>query len=242
MRYIFQVLILVLSFSISGFAQKANPPGTIWLRDNLYVDLTPIANVHYREYEYAMRTYIKYNLNAVQTAVASLPYFGVNFKGFFDSLHITPNPDSTALKIDPESSMSRSEPENFEIYLNHPSYNNYPLVNISYDLAKVFCAWRTAMVQLIYSRAVTEKKRKKYHKKVLYRLATKEEWEYALRKFEKSKRFCQLRNSGPAPRNYFTINNLPELVEEKNILVNTVSNHKPPADSIVFRCICEVED
>lgn len=52
-------------------------------------------------------------------------------------------------------------------YHTHPAYQNYPVVNISYEAAKLFCDW------------LTEKYNadpKKKFKKVLFRLPTEKEW------------------------------------------------------------------
>jgi len=243
MRLRFQILVLALVvFTTEGFAQKVNPPGTTWLRNNLYIDLAPIANVHYKEYEYSMSKFIKYNLDTFQKLVTSLPYFGVNTKAFLEGLKIQPYLDSANFKINPEESISWDKPANFEIDLNLPSYNNYPIVNASYDLAKYFCAWRTAMVQLHYSASTSEKERHKFYKKVAYRLATKEEWEFAQAKFSNTKKFPQLKSASPAKENYFTITNLSEFVDDKNVFVNTRVDFKPPANLTTFRCVCEVEN
>lgn len=56
------------------------------------------------------------------------------------------------------------------LYHRHPAYSNYPVVNISYEGALLFCEWLTNKYNT-YS--------KKKFKKVLFRLPTKEEWENA---------------------------------------------------------------
>jgi hypothetical protein len=80
--------------------QPENPPGTIWLRDNLYIDRTAIANVHYREYEYYNRKFSKYNFSQNDSIVNSLPYFGYEGISFIKNFVFTPNPDSARYKID----------------------------------------------------------------------------------------------------------------------------------------------
>lgn len=57
-----------------------------------------------------------------------------------------------------------------ELYHRHPAYNQYPVVNISYEGAVLFCEWLTEKYN-------SYEKRK--FKKVVYRLPTKEEWENA---------------------------------------------------------------
>lgn len=57
-------------------------------------------------------------------------------------------------------------------YHNHPSFSNFPVVNISYQAAKLFCQWLTEQ----YNK---DKNRK--FRKVYFRLPTEQEWEEAAR-------------------------------------------------------------
>ena len=56
------------------------------------------------------------------------------------------------------------------MYFWHPAYANYPLVNVSFDAAKLFCEWLTI--------EYNDNPKRKY-KKVLFRLPTLSEWECA---------------------------------------------------------------
>jgi formylglycine-generating enzyme required for sulfatase activity len=57
-----------------------------------------------------------------------------------------------------------------ELYFRHPAYANYPLVNVSYEGANLFCQWLTDEYN-------SNPKRK--YKKVIFRLPTQLEWEMA---------------------------------------------------------------
>lgn len=257
-------LIFVVEFcslTNSSFAQKENPVGTIWLRDNLYIDATPLLNVHYREYEYYMRTFARFNLDTLQQIVAAAPYYGYSVNKLIDTL--TPNADSARYKINQTAPVTWNNWVDYKTYLNNPAYNFYPLINISHDLAIEFCKWRTAMVQLSYSAVASSREmREKHHKKIKYRLATKEEWEYALTKFKNSKELCELkpkRNETlpkvKAKKHCFTLANLSEIVAERTVVkgcnwkrteckedLNATFESTAAADCITFRCVCEVED
>jgi len=57
-----------------------------------------------------------------------------------------------------------------ELYHRHPEYYEYPVVNISYEAANLFCAWLTDKYNSFPKRKF---------KKVTFRLPTEEEWMYA---------------------------------------------------------------
>lgn len=57
-----------------------------------------------------------------------------------------------------------------QYYHLHPAYSNYPVVNISYEGAILFCKWLTESYNIFPKRR---------YKKVIFRLPSKEEWELA---------------------------------------------------------------
>ncbi len=57
-----------------------------------------------------------------------------------------------------------------ELYFRHPAYQNYPVVNISYKAATLFCEWLTEKYNA---------NPKRCFKKVVFRLPSEKEWEKA---------------------------------------------------------------
>lgn len=84
---------------------------------SFYIDKTEVANIHYREY-----------LNWIEKTFDD-PSFEAVVNGA--------KPDTLVWR----SELSANEPL-VESYFRHPSYNNYPVVGVSWRQANDFCIWR----------------------------------------------------------------------------------------------------
>jgi sulfatase modifying factor 1 len=115
------------------------------INDRLYASKFEVSNKNYREFLTAL---IKENRNA-ELSIAQID----------------------TLKWNENNSFSSNNPY-VEYYHKHPAYNDYPVVNVSYEAAQLYCEWLT----LIYN---SSPKRK--FNKVKFRLPSENEWEMAAR-------------------------------------------------------------
>jgi formylglycine-generating enzyme required for sulfatase activity len=139
--------------------QPYTPPGTIWLRDNLFIDDAEISNLSWQEFMYWTGKYNPAQYNSI------LPDTMCWMRADVGEAHDLIN-----------------------YYLRLPYCINYPVVGISYGQALAFCKWRTDIVNAVLY-LITNKLKynpdsipaymKRAPQKVLYRLPSKEEWEYA---------------------------------------------------------------
>jgi hypothetical protein len=127
------ILCSLLIFSASFFSVKnvstpkiTAPPGTVVLKDSLFIDRTEISNAAWKE-------------------------FTDNWilgKEDDTALYKKMLPDSTvwlSLKMDGKRYMYE--------YFNGNNFNNYPVVGITYEQAVAFCEWRTERVNEMLERS-----------------------------------------------------------------------------------------
>ena len=152
-------LFLILCFSFSGISKKRKiikgPPGTIWLRDTVFMDVTEVRNIDYREFLYWLRR--KYQNDEPYIITKELPDTLVwrTYGSYNDELSGT--------------------------YFSSSTFSNYPVVGISYSQALDFCKWRTERVKEFLKNAGGKKQKTGMPDNIsdlYYRLPTVAEWEY----------------------------------------------------------------
>ncbi|SHK89515.1 formylglycine-generating enzyme family protein [Hymenobacter psychrotolerans] len=143
--------------SATGLPVVPEPPGTIRLAENLFIDESEVANIHWLEYLQQVRldsseTYYRSQLpdSTVWKAVAAAP--------------------PTAVAGAPTVIM----------YFRYPGFRYFPVVGISYEQAVAYCKWRSAVVnKSVLESADFQKKHPElrgYDVSVEYRLPTEAEW------------------------------------------------------------------
>jgi len=109
---------------------KYPPPGTNFLKDNIFIDEAEVSNMSWGEYMYWIKRV--YGADSWQFK-STLPDTLV-WKNCYQDFKMRTNQDQT----DIESLVY--------LYLRHPQYNHFPVVGVSYDQAVNFCNWRTNRV------------------------------------------------------------------------------------------------
>lgn len=176
--------------------QRNPPPGTVYLKDSIFIDKYPITNNAYREFLYAIQTFWSEKFHE---KINELPAYGLkineseggaititNREGelLIDSTDTRPDSQlyqrmkiSERLIVDPATNLT------MEYYTKAQFYGDYPIVYVTYEQAELFCEWRSDWVMLHYAVECKNKsERKKYPSKVIYRLANADEWSYAKEK------------------------------------------------------------
>lgn len=235
---------------------RSAPPGTVWIRDSIYMDQCEVRNLDYLEY---VRWLKKIDSSNYEKAL----------------------PDTTVWL----QKLNFCEPY-MVYYFSHPAYRKYPVVGISYEQILDFCKWRTDRVKEFAKLiSATSKFGASYkNSDYYYRLPTKEEWEYAA--YSGSSRpygFASIHTKDNLPNFnvketetlgynngidivvpsfsmnpnkfglYNTIGNVAEMISEKGVSkggswfdsledceINDSIKYEKPAAWLGFRCVCVV--
>lgn len=214
MRTTFYVFVILL-LPICLFSQKSKeiiPPGTVKLNDSLFIDATEMRNIDYAEYCY-------WNKH----------FFGENSEEYKSCL-----PDTLAWS----SKTAYNEPM-VALYFQHPAYQQYPVVGVSYEQAVLYCEWRSRRVnEVLYLKENkldynTDLSNVDVPQKVHYRLPTVEEWQEAasLSYSEKTmKKMNSKKHQGAATDNF--IGNIEHISDDMSSITAPVQSYWPNSAGI----------
>lgn len=272
MKFLFLNIFIFLMLSIAQaapkkeklpFKPKVAPPGTVWLRDSVFIDVSPVKNVDYKEFESFLQ--IAYN-KELRDSLKNIPPYGIDMNNFQSYMRLCGPDKQMAMKMKVPLDARLSWAMNMNEYYNSPDFSNYPVLYISYIQAQAYCEWRTDMVMLLFSvYSKNEKQRAKFYTKIRYRLPTIEEWEYAMEKF-KDKVFnkmsvyagerCATIEAVPQKKHLefvYVPYNVAEMTIVDKVAVglswrdtDTTDNYSKtvsyagPRDWLGFRCVCEI--
>lgn len=268
-NFLFPVILLFCIYIVPNntFSQKKNPPGTILLKNNLYIDETPVCNIEYRDYKFVLSKLIRFNLDKFEDYTNSMPDYKFETSSFFKQIDFKPDNDSLKYLIPESEEMIFGDWVDYKSYLTLPDFNYFPVINVNAEIAKSYCRWRTSMVKVLYASESKAKERKYLHENFEYRLPTQEELKFATEKFKSEKKlkiqaaaksdslpsFRHLKKGGNLQK--FLITNLFELVKEEDgiyetswdtnkqiILPNLLIDNNFIQENLTFRCVCEIKE
>lgn len=245
------------------FKPKMNPPGTVWLRDSLFIDVAPVKNVDYKEFESFVQ--IAYS-KELRDSLKNIPSYGIDMNCFQSYMRLCGPDKQMAAKMKVPVNAPLSWAMNMNEYYNSPHFRHYPVLHISFIQAQAFCEWRTDMVMLLFAvSSKNEKQRTKYYTRVRYRMPTIEEWEYAMEKFKENVytnmavyagERCATIEAVPQKKNLefvYIPHNIAEMTTTEKTAVglswrdaDTTDNYSKtvsyagPRDWLGFRCVCEI--
>lgn len=259
------VFLAISFFSILGFSQdtineknfKISPPGTVWVKDNIYIDMFPVSNSDYTEFLYTVASY--YN-EEVHKLIQTQPYYKVNWKKLSSHFAELNTNDDYLKKIEQNYFEPLSWTKDSSLmfsYYDDEYYSNFPLINVTYEQANEYCKWRTDMVMLNYAiNTKNEKQRSVFYKKMKYRLPTEKEWIDAYNLYElKNEPFTKPLSGIAEETEYFNYlpGNISEILLEKGKAIGVswkdsfipenplpIKNYSVKADWLGFRCVCEI--
>ncbi len=146
-----------------------------------------------KTYTYSSKT-IEKTLGKVNDSLFASPYEVSNAEYQFFLTELKQSGNTRAILLAQIDSTKWSNDLHFagpmeEHYHQHPAFGNYPVVNITQEGARLYCEWLTNKYHA---------DPKRMYKKVVFRLPTEEEWEYAARGGKSSFTYPW---GGPALRN-----------------------------------------
>lgn len=225
------LLILLFSFSSLCYSQAKfeTPPGTIFLKDSIYIDRTPVTNRMFLEYLTAKNDLRK--------------------KGFtsFKEYHTTEDKILNRLIILYPSYLKNLDREGSLLtkknYFENTKFESSPVLNISKEQAEDYCNWRTEMVTYLWLKNnIVE------NQKIAYRLPTKKELATSKEIFTEKKLFSFYDGKDPSrfkpysTQDNFALFNISEYTSSENVYGENWRSVTPlefPNDVTGFRCACE---
>lgn len=242
---------------------KTAPPGTVRLNDSVYIDVNPVSNIDYREYvSFLSITYSK----EVRDSMDRMPMWGVNYDEFRRFMRNSGNDREMLGRARIRLDQTLAWAQSLEEYLQSPTFNNNPVICLSYSQALQYAEWRTRIVMFRWAvESRDEKQRAKYYTKIRYRLPTPEEWDEAMEKYSQN----VILNKAVFPHNiactmpavpqkrksefYYVPGNIAEMTGIEKLAVgiswrdqDTTADYTKrveyfgPRDWLGFRCVCEI--
>lgn len=231
MMKIFLILFTVFistSPTVQSQEKLGIPPGTILLKNNLYIDKAPVTNLMFLEYLTAKHSIRK--------------------NGFHSFSEFNKKNDEKIMIVYPSFLKNLDKKESLltkKNYFKNIKYKYSPVLRISKEQAIDYCKWRTEMVKHVWSN-----NNNSINQNIKYRLPKMEEILLAQEYFSERKKFKY--DNGKNPTKFKTDKIVSDFIK-KNISEFTISDKifgknwkgvsptEFPNDVTGFRCVCEIQ-
>ena len=226
------ILALLIHFNFCILNAQSDiviPPGTIKIKDSLFIDKSPVTNMMFSEY-LLMRARVEHQGYST-------------FSEFAKDATERNEPIKNEAQLYPSFSLidfySNQEDLKYRPYVMDSKYRHHPILNVTKQQASDFCKWRTEMVIYLWN---TEKYASNIlSDKISYRLATKNELTHAYTFFSNSNSVLVFEKSifkikQQKETSEFLMFPITEMTLSDQ-LFNDHSNYK----FMGFRCVCEIK-
>ncbi len=245
-KYFTTCLILVYIGNLNKERPKINPPGTIELSTNIYIDENPIDNLAWQEYIFVNWVgQINTNKEIPYLDVDGSCEFIVEEKYFSEAEKLTEKSIGFVLfSLDSSSNSGSSKYAMGKMVGIQNSHSdkeiysfNYPVIGVNKKEAERYCEWRTKAVLHVYSK-MKKKKRGKHYTKVKYRLPYEDELKQAMEKFGSESDEGLFLNAENVDFKYLNKTFEEITLDGKNHEFVSPFNFEK---RVGFRCVCEIE-
>lgn len=206
------------------------PPGTIKLNDSVFIDKSPVTNIMFTEY---------LNVNKIlkNKGYDSFKEFtsATNESGFPIEFRIIRTPSPLLIEL-----YANDKFLNKKGYATESNFTDFPVLNVEKATAMDYCKWRTEMVAHLWMNDDKYIIVKDLAKKIIYRLAAKEELLNASSMYSNSGNLVTLEGKllkikKEIPPNKFIIFPIAEMTNSDQFF-----NNQEDFEYTGFRCICEI--
>ncbi|QED37931.1 formylglycine-generating enzyme family protein [Antarcticibacterium arcticum] len=213
--------------------QGIDPPGTIQVNSELYIDKTPVTNLMFMEYlkvkhflaGKGFQTFKEYQ-ESTEDTIKSLNY-----------LYLSP--------------LVNLETAHGEIYKKAyiEDYKYHPVLGITKEEAEDYCSWRSGMVSYLWQTNPKHIAKRDYASRINYRLPFNEELAAAKNYFQDKEQLLLVKGKNPVrfkttknPKD-FTLFKISEYTQTDTLYGENYKGIVPesfPNDVTGFRCVCEI--
>jgi hypothetical protein len=206
------------------------PPGTLKLNDSVFIDKSPVSNIMFSEYLNVRKVLKNKGYNSFNEFTAE-----TNESGFPLEFRILRIPSPLLIEFYANDNFL-----NKKGYATESKYTDFPVLNVPKTTAMDYCKWRTEMVAHLWMYDEKYATVKDLAKKIVYRLATKEELLNASSIYSNSGNLVTFKGKLLKIKEEIQSNKFSVFPISEMTLSDEFFNDQEDYEYIGFRCICEI--